>query len=156
MGVHLIWRLGIVLIAMLGIGGCADTELCLSNQHAVQVTFVSTYQNTDTTLKSVSIHGLGRSDSIYSSQSLSEVFLPLSFDNEPDITSFIIKVKDDTDIIKFFHHKELDFISGECGYVFKFTLDSVITSRETIDKALIVYPTIKYGEDVQNVTIYIY
>jgi hypothetical protein len=156
MGVHLIWRLGIVLIVMLGIGGCAATELCLSNQHAVQVSFVSTYQNTDTTLKSVSIYGLGRTDSIYSSQSLSKVFLPLSFDNEPDTTSFVIKVKDDTDIIRFVHRKELDFISGECGYVFKFTLDTVLTSRETIDKALIVYPTIKYGEDVQNVTIYIY
>ena len=156
MGFHLIGRSFAALMVAIGLSACAASEICLSNQHAVQVHFISYYTKKDTTIEKVSMYGLGRTDSIYSSEKLSEVFLPLSFDNDPGSTAFVLKTATASDTLLFNHQKELDFISGECGYVFQFSLDSMKSTDNTIDSISIVYPTIKYGEDVQNVELYIY
>jgi hypothetical protein len=136
---------------------CAGQEICLSNQHAVQVSLLSVYSKTDKdTSLSISAVGLGRLDSVYSNNKLSQLFLPLSFDQEPDTTSFLVKFNKTVDTLHFIHQKKLDFVSGECGYVFRFTLDSVWFSRNTLDSAIIIYPTIQYGEDATNVKLFVY
>ncbi len=154
MGFHLFKHIVIALIAAAGIAGCAASEICLSNQHAVQVSFISLYDNEDTTLNDISVYGLDQTELIYESASLSELFLPLRFDK--DTTTFILKTPKTQNTISFVHHKALDFISGECGYVFSYALDSIITTGNAIDSTSIVYPSINYGEDVENVEIYIY
>lgn len=154
---RLLWFCGIGLMVLLPlmIGGCNESGICLSNQHAVQVSLISAHTGKDTTL-TTSVFGAGRSDSVYASQALSKLFLPLEFDHDPDTTFFVIKTKTTADTLAFLYRKELDFISGECGYVFSFTIDGVAHTTNKIDYSTIVYPTVKYGEDLTNVQVYIY
>lgn len=150
----------VLFIPLFMLGACDSDELCLSNQHALQVGVYSTHTSTllqdkDTILVDVSIFGAEKEDSIYESEVLKEAFLPLSFTN--DTTTYIIKVSNEYETIRFVHKKELDFVSGECGYVFKFQIEAILFSRNNfIDSVSITYPHVKYGEDFENVKIYIY
>ncbi|MBN2165244.1 MAG: hypothetical protein JW717_03105 [Marinilabiliaceae bacterium] len=146
---------------VIGLSSCSNSDLCLSNQHAVQLGFYSARTSTasndkDSVLTDVSIYGLGKTDSVYESKSINKVFLPLSFANDPDTTSFIIRARDYYDTISFVHSKELDYISGDCGYIFKFSVDTVLFTTLIIDSVAIAYPKINYGEDIENVKVYIY
>jgi len=139
---------------------CNNEEICLSNQDAVQVSFYNYYSTTDndTSLEHVSIYGLGRTDSLYADTTISKAFLPLSFEGDPGTTTYVIQIDQVKDTITFAHSKELDFVSGDCGYVFKFTLDvkNCQATPNNIDTAIVVNPSIKYSEDAENVKIYIY
>jgi hypothetical protein len=151
----------IVSVFILAIGwllpSCSSSDICLSNQHAVQVKLLSLYSKTDKdTVVEVTAIGLGRTDSVYKKEKLSDLFLPLKFDKDTDTTSFVVKLNTGVDTIYFLHRKQLDFVSGDCGYVFSFEVDSVWFTRNPIDSAVVSYPIVKYGEDATNVKIYIY
>jgi hypothetical protein len=137
---------------------CEGEEACLSNQHAVQVGMYSTWSepgvDKDTTLNSVSLMGLGRTDSLYREENLSELFMPLDF--ERDTTSFVLTAQTLRDTLSFVYSSELDFISGDCGYIFSFELDTVLHSRAFIDSVSVTYPFIEYGESLENIKLYIY
>jgi len=150
----------LLILLIISLLSCNNEEICLSNQDAVQVSFYSYYSTADkdTSLKHVSIYGLGRTDSLYADTTISKAFLPLSFDSDPATTTYVIQIDDVKDTITFAHSRELDFVSGDCGYVFKFMLDaenSYVTSHN-IDEVVVVNPSIKYSEDAENVKIYIY
>lgn len=148
----------IVSLLILAIGlvlpSCSSTDICLSNQHSVQVNLLSRYSTDKDTVLEVSVTGVGRTDSVYKKEELSELFLPLKFDK--DTTSFVVSLNNSADTIYFLHQKELDFVSGDCGYVFRFEVDSVWFSRNNIDSAFVSYPIVKYGEDAINVKIFVY
>ncbi|MFT3737270.1 MAG: DUF6452 family protein [Breznakibacter sp.] len=148
---------GILLVVL---SACNSQDICLSNQHAAQIKLVSLYTTTSTTDKdttlTVSVWGIGRTDSVYSSQSLSSLFLPLKFDGDPDTTSFILKLNTSIDTIYMVHRKELDFVSGDCGYVFRFEIDTVWFTHNTLDSVSISHPIIKYGEDATNIKLFVY
>ena len=149
-------RITLALILLGVVVRCETDEACLSNQHAVQATLLSAWweEDTDTTLSDVSVIGLDMSDSIYNEESLSDLFLPLRFDT--DTTSFIISNKTLKDTLHIVSAKELDFISGECGYIFSFEIDTIMHSSAFIDSVSIIYPNIKYGETTENIKLYIY
>jgi hypothetical protein len=136
---------------------CGNQDICLSNQHAVQISLKSVYSaaDKDTSLR-VSAHAMGRTDSVYSSRLLSKLFLPLSFDREPDTSVFVVKFNTTIDTLYLIHRKQLDFVSGDCGYVFKFDIDELWFTKNTIDSAAIVYPIVKYGEDAINIKLFVY
>ncbi len=145
--------LGLILITQFA---CSNSEICLSNQHAVQVGIVKKLATSDkdTLIDSISVYGVNlQNDSIYKNEKLSKLFLPLSFTH--DTTSFVFTKGTIKDTILFVHSKELDFISGECGYVFKFSLDTIICSKHYVDSVAIAYPNINYNEVIRNVKIYI-
>lgn len=149
-----------VVSLMWVVWACNTQDICLSNQHAAQIKLVSLYTSTatadkDTTMK-VSACGIGRTDSVYRSESLSKLFLPLKFDGDPDTSSFILKLNTTFDTIYMVHRKELDFVSGDCGYVFKFEIDTVWFTRNTLDSISITYPIVKYGEDATNIKLFVY
>ncbi len=75
-----------------GIYACSDSSLCLSNQQAIQATFYSVSDGTesDSTLTGIHIWGYERNDSlIYDSLNVSEMYLP--GDLNRDTATFIIK-----------------------------------------------------------------
>jgi len=152
----LITSLMITASLILSIAGCESEEACLSNQNAVQAGLFSAWwdQDIDTTLTEVSMTGLNMQDSIYRNQTVSELFLPLNYYS--DTTSFVISTKTLKDTIHFIYEKELDFISGECGYIFSFDLDTVIHSNAFIDSVSVIYPAVQYGETLENIKLYIY
>ncbi len=135
---------------------CQGEEACLSNQHAVQVGMYSAWsaEDKDTTLNNVSLVGLERTDSIYQNEDVSELFMPLNY--ERDTTTFILSAKTLRDTLSFVYSSELDFISGDCGYIFSFELDTILHTRAFIDSAFVQYPLVKYGESFENIKLYIY
>lgn len=151
---------GIVIfgfIVMVFTSGCQGEEACLSNQHAVQAGLYSAWseEDKDSTLQDVSLVGIGRIDSIYRTQSLSELFMPLNF--EEDTSTFVVAVSATMkDTLSVVYRKELDFISRDCGYIFTFDIDTILYSNAFIDSVAISYPTVKYGESTENIKLYIY
>ncbi len=150
------WIIAWVAPVIICLSACEDDQACLSNQNAVQAGFYSAWSvvDKDSTLTDVSVFAVNRTDSLYRRESLRELFLPLDFNS--DTTAFVIAVKTLKDTLWMVHSKELDFISGKCGYFFNFELDTVIFTGAFIDSVAIAYPLIKYGESVQNIKLYIY
>ena len=135
---------------------CQGEEACLSNQHAVQVGMYSTWtdEDKDTTLSNVSLVGMEKTDSIYQDEDVSELFMPLDF--EKDTTTFVLSAQTLRDTLSFVYSSELDFISGDCGYIFSFELDTILHTRAFIDSASVSYPSVEYGESFENIKLYIY
>ncbi len=150
----------LAILISLSMVGCEGDEACLSNQHSVQAEFVSAWSAIDTTLIEVSVVGLTPSidtaltDSVYRNQNLSELFMPLDFEN--DTTSFILSAQTLRDTIRFVHRSELDFISGECGFIFSFHIDTVLHTNAFVDSVSISYPEVIYGESTENIQFHIY
>ncbi len=145
------------LIVMVSASGCQGEEACLSNQHAVQAGLYSAWsvEDKDSTLQNVSLVGIDRIDSIYRTQTLSELFMPLNF--ESDTSTFVVAVSATLkDTLSVVYRKELDFISRDCGYIFAFDIDTILYSNAFIDSVAIAYPTVKYGESTENIKLYIY
>ena len=149
---------GIVMVFLVGLTAirCDQASICLSNQHAVQVSLYSARSSidSDTSLTSASVIGVEMLDSVYNNTTIQELFLPLSFTS--DTTVFMIQTNTLRDTVWFSHTKELYYISRECGFSFTFKLDSVWTTHTFIDSVAIYYDEIKYNESVENVKIYIF
>lgn len=146
------------LICMFLVYSCGkDTgDLCLSNQQSVQLGFYSSHHTSDvdTTISGLTVWSTGIDSLLYDSARVSKMFLPLSMmDNT---SAFVMGINTEKENISFVHSKELNFVSGECGFVFTFELDTVLyTENRFIDSVAIDYPSIVYGENIQNVKIYI-
>ncbi len=136
-------------------GGCNQDELCLSNQHALQTGFYSAFNvKRDSVLKNTDVYGLDFNNLIYENQDISKMFLPLSF--QDDTSVFVISNNSLFDTIWVVHSKELLFISRECGFTFDFTIDTVLYTKTFVDSVALFYPKVIYGENVENVKIYLY
>ncbi len=136
---------------------CNNDDFCLSNQQSVQALFYSSETNEDSTVSDVTILPLStnQGDTVYNAEEISESFLPLSMMS--DTTGYVIQILNQKDTIRFVHSKELDFISEECGFIFKFELDTILfTNISFIDSVSIEYPSIEYNESATNVKIYLY
>ncbi len=138
---------------------CDDqsSEFCLSNQQSVQVGLYSSYQTTDkdSTVSDLVVYSLGVDSILYDSVSINKLYLPLNMlENE---SQFIFKLDGKEDTVTFIHDKELDFVSGECGFIFKFYLDTVKYSDYSfIHTAIINDDEVIYNENFENVKIYLY
>jgi hypothetical protein len=137
--------------------GCTQSEICLSNQHAVQTGFYSAWavSDKDSSLTNSSVYGVEMEASpIYFEQDIQKMFLPVSFNS--DTTGFVIDNNTLRDTIWFRHTKELKYISRECGFTFNFVIDSVWHTNTFIDSVSVFYPSVNYGENFENVKIYLY
>lgn len=154
----------LTLIIVAGFYACTDTSFCLSNQHAIQASFysLSSGSESDTTLRGVYIWGAGRQDSLlYDSTNVNSMFLPSNL--HADSTIFIIKqsvlinntVRSDSDFVQFNYSRHLNHVSGECGMTFNLVLDTVYYTTNLIDSISIGYANVNYGEDAENVKIFI-
>ncbi len=145
----------ITVLFIIIIISCSSDDFCLSNQQSVQAVFYSSSTDNDSTVSDVVIKAVDLNDTIYNNEEISESFLPLSMMS--DTTSYVIQILNQKDTIRFVHSKELDFISEECGFIFKFELDTVLfTNISFIDSVSIEYPSIEYNESTSNVKIYLY
>ena len=133
---------------------CTRAEICLSNQHAVQGRFFSAINTrNDTILNEVSIRGLGNDSLLHANEQVSRMFLPLSFST--DTTVFIIAVGTRVDTLWFKHQSEHYFISRECGLTWNFNIDSAWFAGTIIDSVYTGNPNVNYGENIENIRIFI-
>ncbi|WP_066632244.1 DUF6452 family protein [Labilibacter marinus] len=151
------WTL--ILLSVLGVYACSNqgSDFCLSNQQAVQGGFysASATSDKDTSVIGIDLYGVGGPGLLYDSASVSKIFMPLNM--ETDTTQFVLEINKLRDTISFIHQKELNFVSGECGYIFSFYIDSVYyTDRSFIDTVIVDYDKVIYNENLENVKIYLY
>ena len=145
----------IFLLLSLFFSGCNTDDICLSNQHALRAYFMSMEDKVRVQTTRTTIYGVGMSnDSIYKEETVSNMFLPLSFNR--DTTSFLIFRQTLRDTIHFVHTKKMNFISRECGFTFDFVIDTVYYSNTFIDSVAIINRNVRYNENIDNVEIYIY
>jgi hypothetical protein len=150
--------MGVLLFGSFLWASCSQNEICLSNQHALQSGFYSALalEDKDTLLTEARVYGiLPEKDPLYDNETVGKLFLPLSF--QKDTTAFVLYSGEFMkDTLWFRHSSELKYISRECGFTFNFELDSVWFTSVFIDSVAIENPGVNYGENFENVKIYIY
>lgn len=137
--------------------GCNQKEMCLSNQNAIQTGFYSAFYSTDkdSSLINTTVYCSGNEELlIYEDETVNKMFLPLSFEGDESV--FVISNNSLNDTIWIVHSKELKFISRECGFNFDFKVDTVMFTKTFIDSVALFYPNVVYGENIENVKIYLY
>lgn len=82
----------------------------------------------------------------------SSAALPLNLGWWSGTTTYAVQIDQAKDTNTLHILSELDFVSGDCGYVLKFTLDAknCHVTPYNIDTAIVVNPFIKYSEDVEK------
>ena len=147
----------LTLLLILLIYSCEEesADFCLSNQQSVQAGFYSGNTSNDTTVSDVVIFSEGVDIILYDTVRVNELYLPLSM--HKDTSRFIIEINALKDTVSFVHQKELNFVSGDCGFVFNFYIDTVMYSGlSLIDTVLIDNNSIIYNENFENVKIYLF
>lgn len=144
---------------ILALCGCSKDTVYMSNQYAVQVGFYSAYTGKDSTVTSLSAHGIGRSDSlIYDSATVKSIYLPLKLHEERTqfvLTTLLAGVSRQ-DTLTFVATKKPHYVNGEEGFAFDFQLSKVYCSSNFVDTVVISDPAVNYNETFQNVKVYIY
>ncbi|MCU4174143.1 DUF6452 family protein [Carboxylicivirga sp. N1Y90] len=152
-----------IIFAFAAIYSCSNSSICLSNQHAVQTSFMAAHVDSenDTTLNGITVHGLNNDSLLHDSASVQEMYLPMDLNR--DTTEFIIQeelkvgeaIITTKDTLVFVYDKDLQYVSGDCGMTFNLILDTVIYTTNIVDSVRISYPNVNYGENLENVKIYI-
>lgn len=152
-----------ILLVFAVLYSCSNSSFCLSNQHAVQASFLAAQVDSenDTTLSGITVHGLNNDSLLHDSAKIKQLYLPMDLNR--DSTEFIIieevKVGDIIDVNKdtllFVYNKNLQYVSGDCGMTFNLVLDTIIYTTNIVDSVRISYPNVNYGENLENVKIYI-
>ena len=147
---------GLLLLAAISavVWQCAQDEVYMSNQNAVQIGLASIYTMTDSTVDKFSAYGLNRTDSIYARAQTKVAFLPLRFDS--DTTVFVLQTYLRRDTMAFIHTKEQTFVSSDDGFAFNLQLKAIYYTTNFIDSVVITNPSINYNENIQNVKIYLH
>ncbi len=153
----------IAIVMLIAVFACNDSSFCLSNQHAIQASFYAATGDTDkdTTLTGIYIWGLENDSLFHDSASVHEMYLTANLNY--DSTQFIIReeklvgdnVIGENDTLQFLYKRDLQYVSGDCGMAFNLILDTVIYTTNIIDSVRISYANVNYGENIENVKIYI-
>lgn len=139
-----------ILLLLLVFAACDDeTKVCdqtLSTLTRIQFKQDSASIIRDTTMEQVSLKAIGK-DSIYRKQPLNMLFLQLS--PIADSSRYHLKVDSlstpDTILIRY--KRMPHFISPGCGFSTFFSLDTVITTRNSIDSIQVIQKEVTTTND---------
>lgn len=146
------------------LAACDDSSLCLSGQNAIQAGLYSATSGEakDTTLNGVYLWGYDEVNEmdlalLIDSAKVGKMYMPANI--ERDSTMFILREKtvasDLKDTLLFIYQRELNYVSGDCGFTYDLHLDTVIHTINFIDSVVISYPSVLYNENLENVKIFI-
>ncbi len=159
--------IGQLLVAIVIVIACScdDNNLCLSGQTAIQSGLYSgsSGEDRDTSLNGFYLWGLNhpRDSILLDSVRVNKMYMPADLNRES--TEFVIReeklvlgvVKGINDTLRFVYKKNLEYISGDCGFTYNLELDTVIHTNNLIDSVVISYSSVIYNENIENVKIYI-
>jgi hypothetical protein len=159
--------IGLILFTIIGLAvvSCDESDLCLSGQNAIQTGLYSAASGveSDTSLNGIYLWGLEPGTDIAkellydSATNVSNMYMPT--DLHIDTTTFVFREKtapsDLQDTITFVYERQLNYVSGDCGFSYNLELDTVIHTINIIDSVVISYSSVLYNETLENVKIYI-
>jgi len=107
-------------------------------------------------LDSLSLYSPAWTDSIHSVNKGESGSFLFSLSPDDDFTTIIITTKSlqEKDTISFYHQKDMVFLSPECGFLFTFTIDSFINTKNFIDSVKLVNNELTADEE-GNINIYL-
>ncbi len=151
-------------ISIFALASCDSSSLCLSGQSAIQSGLYSATSGEakDTTLSGIYLWGIDPITELdkgllIDSADVSKMFLPTDINR--DTSTFILReetvASDLYDTLMFVYERELNYVSGDCGFSYNLRLDTVIYTINLIDSVTIDLPTVIYNENLENVKIYI-
>jgi len=164
MKLKLIGQLLVVIVIVIT-SACDSSSLCLSGQNAIESGLYSASSGTDrdTSLNGFHMWGLNHpTDSLLlDSVRASKLYMPTDLNR--DSTEFVIReeklvlgeVKGINDTLLFIYQRNLEYVSGDCGFTYNIELDTVIYTNNLIDSVVVIYPSVSYSENIENVKIYI-
>ncbi len=143
---------------------CDESSLCLSGQNSIQAGLyaASSGEAKDTTLSGIYLLGYDdindtNLDILLDSARVSKMYMPTNI--ERDSTVFILREKaiasDLKDTLLFIYKRDLNYVSGDCGFSYNLELDTVIHTINFIDSVVISYSSVLYNENIENVKIFI-
>ncbi|MBS2209791.1 hypothetical protein KEM09_00140 [Carboxylicivirga mesophila] len=143
---------------------CDESSLCLSGQNAIQAGLYSgaSGEAKDTTLNGVYLWGYDEINDanlplLIDSARVQKMYMPTNI--ERDTTSFVFReqtiASDIVDTIMFVYTRELNYVSGDCGFTYNLHIDTVIHTINIIDSVVVSYPSVLYNENLENVKIFI-
>jgi hypothetical protein len=150
----------LAVVALVTVMACSDeTSVCdqaFATDTRVRFKRDSSGIIRDTTMPAVTLYALNM-DTVYGKQAVSSVFLSLS--PVLDSSRFYLKVDSlattDADTITFRYRRAPHFISPGCGFSTYFTLDTVISTRNTIQSLIINQREITSSlNDTAHITLY--
>ncbi len=134
---------------------CNDDDMLLSYQHSVQVGVYSMRSKSDTVLINVDVVGIGQTDTLYTAESTSELYL--NMDLSTNQTGYRIRTHQSlVDELYFYYQMTVRPVSGSGGIAAELYIDSVAYTSVYIDSVSIVKPEVLYNDSETNVEIYIY
>jgi len=164
MNLKIIGQLFIVVVLILS-AACNNSSMCLSDQSAIQAGLYSgsSGKDKDTTLTHFFMWGLNNpGDSVLlTNVNASKLYMPSNINR--DSTEFIIRqerlvsgeVKGVNDTLLFIYSRQLEYVSGDCGFTYNLELDTILHTFHLIDSVRISYSSVIYNENIENVKIYI-
>ncbi len=144
-----------ILISVLYIS-CNNASTCDNEIESVVNTayyIQSENEYKNVAIKGMSIWGHGVNDSLLQeeSDSVPTIALPLRVDADNSV--FLLKKEEKMDTIMMFYSTSEIFESPQCGFNYRFTLDSILHTENVIDSISIINNDI-YNEYKQNIEIY--
>jgi hypothetical protein len=152
--------IALAVIALVAVMACSDeTKVCdQASATDMRIRFKrdSAGITRDTTMPAVTLYALNM-DSIYRKQAVQSVFLSLS--PVADSSRFYLKVDSlpgtQPDTLTFRYSRRPHFVSPGCGFSTFFTLDTVISTRHTIQSFIINQSEITSTlNDTAHITLY--
>ncbi len=154
----------IMAVALVLLVACDESSLCLSGQNAIQSGLYSgvSGEAKDTTLTGVYLWGYDDREasdlpSLIDSARVQKMYMTTNIDR--DSTVFILRehtiASDLRDTILFIYSRELNYVSGDCGFTYDLHIDTVIHTINFIDSVVVSYPSVLYNENLENVKIFI-
>lgn len=162
MNFKIIWPF-IIIITIIITSSCDRGSLCLSGQNAIQAGLYSpsSENDKDTTLTGIYLWGINNDSVLIDSARVNKLFMPTDLNS--DSSAFIIREEKligeniiyENDTLLFIYTRDLNYISGDCGFSYNLVLDTVIHTNNLIDSVIISNPSVSYNENLENVKIYI-
>ena len=153
----------LLIITVIVLGGCDQSNLCISGQSSIQAGLYSPSEpeGRDTTLTGITLWGLNNDSILADSTRVNKLFLPADLNS--DSCTFVMRedklvgetVISYSDTLLFVYSRDLNYISGDCGFSYDIELDTVIHTNNIIDSVIIDNASVLYNENFENVKIFI-
>ena len=158
-------RVVLIVWSMIAIGlltSCGSSG-CYENRSSIPLAKLYAYNmpSQAVSVDSITVYGIGQSaDSLLldAARNVSSMYLP--FRSDADTTRYVIRydllpstIYNDT--LTFIYRRYPYFISGDCGVVFNYTVDSFSYTKNMLDSAALVVPEVTNSE-VETVQLFYY
>lgn len=158
--------IAITLVSILLLLASCGSNGCYENRSSIPMAkfYAYNYPTKTVSIDSISIYGIGqRNDSLLldCARRVSSLQLPLR--NDADTTQYVIRYETKSipssslynDTLTWIYTRYPYFISGDCGVVFNYAIDTVLYTRNMLDSVAVMVDEVT-NQDQETIRLYYY